>query len=244
MINSRSYQRAVDQMRPVSFERGYLKDAYGSCLVSFGETRVLCAASIDETLPAWRKGSGRGWLTAEYSMLPQATAQRGRRERNGVQGRTQEIQRLIGRSLRTVLDMAALGEYNIIVDCDVIQADGGTRTAAVTGAWIALHDALETWRKAGKLKVSPLIDQVAAVSVGVVDGRTLLDLDYHEDSRAEIDMNLVMTGSQEFVEIQGTGERITFDRARLNSLLDIGEIGLRGLLSLQKSLLEESSAVR
>jgi len=238
VIATRSFDRGPEQVRPVSFQRAYLKNAYGSCLVAFGDTRVLCAVSIDEAVPAWRKGSGSGWLTAEYSMLPASTAARSRRERNGAQGRTQEIQRLIGRSLRTVCDLSLLGEYNIMVDCDVIQADGGTRTAAVSGAWVALHDALTTWQQAGKLKANPLIGQVAAISVGVVSGRLLLDLDYYEDSRAEVDMNLVMTAAGEFVEVQGTGERMSFDRARLNSLLDVGSAGIREVLALQQQCLE------
>ncbi|MDR3052491.1 MAG: ribonuclease PH, partial [Coriobacteriales bacterium] len=192
MLDARSFNRTEAQLRPVTFTRGYLKPALGSCLVEFGDTKVLCAASIEESVAAWRKGSGKGWVTAEYAMLPSATPRRTRRERNGAQGRTQEIQRLIGRSLRAVVNMDLLGEITVTVDCDVIQADGGTRTASICGAWLALHDALETWKNAGKLRTNPLFDQVAAVSVGMVDGRLLLDLDYREDSRAEIDMNLVL----------------------------------------------------
>ncbi|MCL1891284.1 MAG: ribonuclease PH [Coriobacteriia bacterium] len=233
-LTARSFDRAPDGLRPVSFTRGYLKSVFGSCLVEFGDTRVLCAASIDENVPAWRKGSGKGWVTAEYAMLPASTSQRTRREIHGQQGRTQEIQRLIGRSLRAVVDLNALGETTITLDCDVIQADGGTRTAAICGAWVALHDALATWKEAGKLKADPLLDQVAAVSVGMVDGRLLLDLDYREDSRAEIDMNLVINGKGEFIELQGTGEQTTFDRARLDALLDVGNIGLTQLLELQR----------
>ncbi|MDR1712692.1 MAG: ribonuclease PH [Coriobacteriales bacterium] len=233
MLSNRSDNRANDQLRPVSLERGYLKNAYGSCLVSFGDTRVLCAASIDESVPVWRKGSGQGWVTAEYAMLPASTTTRTRREIHGQQGRTLEIQRLIGRSLRAVVDLRALGEITVTLDCDVLQADGGTRTAAICGAWLALRDALEVWRQAGKLTASPLFGQVAAVSVGLVAGQVLLDLDYREDSKAEIDMNLVMTNAGEFVELQGTGERTTFDRARLNELLDAGTAGLQQLLALQ-----------
>lgn len=237
MPSRRSYARADGALRAVSFERGYLKNAYGSCLVSFGDTRVLCAVTIDDALPAWRKGSGRGWLTAEYAMLPAATAERSRRERGMVQGRSQEIQRLIGRSLRSVLDMSALGEYNVFVDCDVLQADGGTRTASVTGAWVALHDALAAWRSAGKLSGDPLLAQVAAVSVGLVDGRLLLDIDYREDSKAEVDMNLVMNSQGEYIELQGTAERLAFDRNRLNAMLDLGSQGIDELLAAQRAAL-------
>ncbi|MDR3315035.1 MAG: ribonuclease PH [Coriobacteriales bacterium] len=232
-LSQRSENRTESQLRSVTFTREYLKSALGSCLVEFGDTKVLCAASIEESVPAWRKGSGQGWVTAEYAMLPASTSKRTRRETHGQQGRTQEIQRLIGRSLRAVVDLSLLGEITITVDCDVIQADGGTRTAAICGAWIALRDALAVWKSAGKLKGNPLFGQVAAVSVGMVDGRLLLDLDYREDSRAEIDMNLVINGDGEFIEVQGTGERATFDRARLNALLDIGTIGLTELLALQ-----------
>jgi ribonuclease PH len=233
MIATRDQGRADDALRAIQIERNYLKNCYGSCLISFGETRVLCAVTIDESLPPWRKMSGGGWLTAEYSMLPASTGQRTRRERNGAQGRTMEIQRLIGRSLRSALDFDILGEYNIMVDCDVLQADGGTRTAAITGAWVALADALDAWRNAGKLKANPLIAQVAAISVGLVDGRLLLDLDYREDSHAEIDMNLVMNSAHEFIEVQGTGEKIGFDRARLDALLDLGTSGLEQLFAIQ-----------
>ncbi len=237
MINKRSFDRSDDQLRPVSFTLDYLKTAYGSCLVEFGDTKVLCAASIEESVATWRKGSNKGWVTAEYSMLPASTAKRTRRETNGLQGRTQEIQRLIGRSLRAVVNMDLLGETTVIVDCDVIQADGGTRTAAICGAWLALHDALDTWQKAGKIKVNPLFDQVVAVSVGMVSGRLLLDLDYREDSRAEIDMNLVVNGKGEFIEVQGTGERTTFDRGRLDAMLDLGTKGLNQLFDAQKQAL-------
>ena len=238
MAPSRFNDRANDELRPVSFERDYLKNAYGSCLVRFGDTSVLCAVTIDDYVPAWRKGSGMGWLSAEYALLPASTTERSRRERGSVQGRTQEIQRLVGRSLRSVIDLRVLGEYSVTVDCDVIQADGGTRTAAITGAWLALHDALQAWRSAGKLRANPLIEQVAAVSVGLVDGAVLLDLDYQEDSRAEIDMNLVMNSAGEFIEIQGTGERTTFDRKRLNNMLDVGTLGLEQLLAAQKAAIE------
>jgi len=237
MVGLRGDERSDGALRPVRFTRDYLRNAYGSCLVEFGDTRVLCAASIDETVPGWRKGTRKGWVTAEYGMLPASGSQRSRRETNGQKGRTHEIQRLIGRSLRSVVNLDAMGEVTCTLDCDVIQADGGTRTAAICGAWVALHDALEAWQRAGKIKASPLFGQVAAVSVGMVDGRLLLDLDYREDSRAEIDMNLVMNAEGEFVEVQGTGERATFDRARLDALLDLGTKGLNELLEAQQRAL-------
>ena len=229
----RSYGRPEDGLRPVSLTRNVMPHALGSCEVAFGETRVLCAASIEEGLPAWRKSAHAGWVTAEYAMLPCSTSTRSRREGDKRKGRSMEIERLVGRSLRTVCDLKALGEYTVTVDCDVLNADGGTRTAAVTGAWVALHDALAAWVDAHKIPRLPLIDQVAAVSVGMVAGRILLDLDYSEDSQAEIDMNLAYTGRGEFVEVQGTGERTPFGRERLNQLLDYGEKGLRELLALQ-----------
>lgn len=238
MLALRANDRADGAMRPVIFERNYLKNAYGSCLVSFGDTKVLCAASIEESVPSWLKGTGKGWVTAEYAMLPASSGKRNRREINGQKGRTQEIQRLIGRSLRATVNLDALGEITITVDCDVIQADGGTRTASICGAWLALSDALKVWKNAGKLKGDPLFGQVAAVSVGMVDGRVLLDLDYREDSRAEIDMNLVMNASGEFIEVQGTGERTGFDRALLDNLLDTGIVGLNALLAAQREALE------
>ena len=238
---ARSFDRAPHELRPVRFERNYLSHGLGSCLVEFGHTRVLCAASIDENVPQWLKGSGKGWVTAEYAMLPASTPKRTRREIHGQQGRTQEIQRLIGRSLRTIVDLNALGETTVTIDCDVIQADGGTRTAAICGAWVALRDALSAWKAAGKLKVDPLFDQVAALSVGMVDGRLLVDLDYREDSRAEIDMNLVVNGRGEFIELQGTGERTTFDRARLDAMLDLGQSGLSQLLKLQRQVIAQDN---
>jgi ribonuclease PH len=238
MQTTRANGREDGAMRPVAFARDYLKGPFGSCLVSFGETRVLCAASIEESVPGWMKGSGRGWVTAEYAMLPASTAKRTRRETNGQKGRTHEIQRLIGRSLRSVVGLDMLGEITVTLDCDVIQADGGTRTAAICGAWVALRDALTAWKNAGRLRAEPMFGQVAAVSVGMVDGRILLDLDYHEDSRAEVDMNLVMNAEGEFIEVQGTGERATFDRARLDALLDAGTVGLRQLFAAQQAALE------
>jgi len=235
--NQRSCGRKPNELRPVRFTRNYLTTALGSCLVEFGDTRVLCAASIEDNVANWLKGKNRGWVTAEYSMLPASTPVRTKRETLGQKGRTQEIQRLIGRSLRAVVDLRLLGELTMTVDCDVLQADGGTRTAAVTGAWIAMHDAFDYWQKAGRLRTNPVFDQLVAVSVGVVDGVCLLDLDYHEDSNAEVDMNLVMNGAGEFIEIQGTGERSSFDRAELDELLNLGTSGLATLLDLQKQIM-------
>ena len=232
----RAGDRAADQMRPVSLERDVLKHALGSCLVEFGDTRVLCAATIEEGVPGWRKASRQGWVTAEYAMLPASTNRRTKRELGQRKGRSQEIERLVGRSLRTVVNMRSLGEHTVTIDCDVIQADGGTRTASITGAWVALHDALMAWVEAGKIARLPLTGQVAAVSMGVVDGACLLDLDYREDSRAEVDMNLVATDSGEIVEIQGTGERTPFDRDRLNTLLDLGQAGIEKLIALQNEV--------
>ena len=236
IVAQRAGGRAEDALRPVSLTRDVMKNALGSCLVEFGDTRVLCAATIEETLPAWRRASRQGWVTAEYAMLPASTGRRTRRETNGRKGRSQEIERLIGRSLRTVVNLRALGEATVTVDCDVIQADGGTRTASVTGAWVALHDALMAWVDAGKIPRLPLKGQVAAVSMGIVDGRPLLDLDYREDSAAEVDMNLVMTDGLEIVELQGTGERTPFSRDRLGALLDLGERGIRRLIDLQNQV--------
>jgi ribonuclease PH len=211
----------------------------GSCIFELGDTRVLCAASIEEGVSSWRRGKGLGWLTAEYSMLPASTNTRSRRETtSGPKGRTHEIQRLIGRSLRSVLDMSALGESTITVDCDVIQADGGTRTASITGAWLAVHDALLTWKSAGKIAEMPLLSQVAATSVGLVDGELLLDLEYSEDSVAEVDMNVVMDGSGRFIEVQGTGEQTPFDRKRLDAMLDTATLGISGLLDIQRKIVD------
>ena len=232
----RSGGRAADAMRPVTLTRDVMKHALGSCLVEFGDTKVLCAATIEEGLPGWRKASRAGWVTAEYAMLPASTNRRTKRETGSRKGRSMEIERLIGRSLRTVVNMKALGEHTVTVDCDVIQADGGTRTASVTGAWVALHDALMAWVEAGKISRLPLTGQVAAVSMGVVDGLELLDLDYSEDSNAEVDMNLVATDSGEIIELQGTGERTPFDRTRLNRLLDLGELGISKLIALQNEV--------
>ncbi len=229
----RSGGRAESQMRPVTLTRGVLPHALGSCECAFGQTRVLCAASIEVGVPAWRVHDHAGWVTAEYAMLPCSTARRSRRETPGRKGRSMEIERLVGRSLRAVCDLKALGELTVTVDCDVVNADGGTRTASVTGAWVALHDALAAYVEAKKIGRMPLIDQVVAVSVGLVDGRAACDLDYQEDSRAEVDMNLVVTGAHEFVEVQGTGERTPFSREKLGALLDVAAPSVDELLGLQ-----------
>lgn len=234
---NRANGRAVDELRPIKLTRGVMKHAHGSCLAEFGDTRVLCAATIEEGVPGWRKGAKAGWVTAEYAMLPASTGKRCKREHANRKGRSMEIERLIGRSLRTVVNMKALGEYTVTVDCDVIQADGGTRTASITGAWVALHDALAMWVEAGKIERIPLTGQVAAISMGVVDGNTLLDLDYSEDSHAEVDMNLVATDTGEMIELQGTGEQAPFDRKRLNALLDLGDKGVAALIELQRQAL-------
>lgn len=236
MVANRANGRAANQMRPVSLEREVMKNALGSCMVEFGDTKVLCAATIEEGLPGWRKASRCGWVTAEYAMLPASTNRRTRRETGQRKGRSMEIERLVGRSLRTVVNLKALGEHTVTVDCDVIQADGGTRTASVTGAWVALHDALMAWVDAGKLPRLPLTGQVAAVSMGLVDGNELLDLDYSEDSNAEVDMNLVATDAGDIIEIQGTGERTPFGRDRLNRLIDLGELGIAELIRLQNEV--------
>jgi len=236
--------RSPEDYRPVVIERGYLKHAYGSCLISFGDTRVLCAANISNSVAPWRRGSGLGWVTAEYSLLPASTHTRTVREasRGRQGGRTHEIQRLIGRSLRSVVDMTGMGgECTMTVDCDVIQADGGTRTAAITGAFVAVHDAFSRWREAGKIDALPLSDYLAAISVGVVDGTALLDLDYSEDSTAEIDMNVVMDSRGRFIEVQGTGEKLPFERERLDDLLDLASAGIAGLITEQRKVLGTTS---
>ena len=230
---TRSYDRPEGGLRPVSLTRGVMPHALGSCQVEFGATKLICCATIDEGVPNWRKSARAGWVSAEYAMLPCSTSTRSRRETGTRKGRSMEIERLIGRSLRTVCDMKALGEYTVTVDCDVINADGGTRTAAVTGAWVALHDALMAWVDAKKIARLPLIDQVVAVSVGMVSGRLVCDLDYSEDSQAEIDMNLVVTGAREYVEVQGTGERTPFSRQRLNDLLELADPSVDKLLAAQ-----------
>lgn len=225
--------RALDQLRPITLTRDVMKNAHGSCLAEFGDTRVMCTATIEEALPAWRKASRKGWLTAEYAMLPASTSSRTKREYKGRKGRSMEIERLIGRSLRAVCDLDHLGEFTITVDCDVLQADGGTRTASITGGWVALHDALMNFVEQGKIKRLPLTGQVAAISMGVVAGTPMLDLDYPEDSHADVDLNLVGTADGGIVEIQGTGERSTLSRAQLNELLDMGEAGIKRLCDLQ-----------
>lgn len=230
---TRSFGRAASEMRPVTLTPGVMKNADGSCLVEFGDTRVLCSATVEEGVPNWRKGSHAGWVTAEYAMLPASTNRRTPREHRGRKGRSMEIERLIGRSLRAVTRLDRLGEITITLDCDVIQADGGTRTASITGAWVALHQALLGRVEAGRLPRLPLTGRVAAVSAGVVGGIALLDLDYPEDSRAEVDLNLVGTASGDIVEVQGTGERACFDRAQLDALLDLGQEGVARLAELQ-----------
>ncbi len=228
--------RANDALRPVRITRNYTMHAEGSVLIEFGNTKVLCTASVEESVPPFLRGKGEGWVTAEYGMLPRSTHTRMAREAaKGKQtGRTQEIQRLIGRSLRAVVDLKALGERQITIDCDVLQADGGTRTASITGACVALHDALQGLVAAGKLPASPLKDWVAAISVGVFEGEAVLDLDYPEDSACDTDMNVVMTGAGGFVEVQGTAEGTPFARSELDSLLALADQGIRQLVTLQK----------
>jgi ribonuclease PH len=238
--------RQPDQLRPVSFQRDFTQQAAGSVLVSFGGTRVLCTASVDEDVPRWMRGRGKGWVTAEYSMLPGASAERIRREvaSGKPSGRTQEIQRLIGRSLRAVCDMVLLGERQLIVDCDVLQADGGTRTASICGGYVALHDACSRLVAKGSLAEHPLREECAAVSVGIVDGVPLLDLAYVEDSRAEVDMNVVMTAGGRFVEVQGTAEGIAFSRSELDDLLALAEAGIGELVAQQRKTLGDPPAPR
>ena len=228
--------RAPDEMRAIRFEPHYTKHAEGSVLVSFGHTKVICTASVEERLPPWLRGKGEGWVTAEYSMLPRATHTRGSREaaKGKQSGRTQEIQRLIGRSLRAVTDMKKLGERQIVLDCDVLQADGGTRCASITGAYVALAIACNKLVKAGTLAATPLTDSVAAVSVGVYEGAPVLDLDYDEDSNCETDMNVVMTGRGGIVEIQGTAEGEPFTRTQMGQLVDLAETGIQALVARQK----------
>jgi ribonuclease PH len=232
--------RRADQLRPVRLTRDFTRHAEGSVLVEFGDTRVICTASVEDKLPPFLKGKGQGWVTAEYGMLPRATHTRGEREaaRGKQSGRTQEIQRLIGRSLRAVTDLAALGERSIQIDCDVIQADGSTRTASITGAWVALHDALRWLERRALLAQWPLRDAVAAVSVGLHAGEALLDLDYAEDSGCQTDMNVVMTGSGGLVEVQGTAEGAPFSPAQMQQMLHLAQAGIGQLLQLQRSALE------
>jgi len=227
--------RAVDEARTIKITRNYTKHAEGSVLIECGDTKVLCTASVEDRLPPWLRGKGKGWVTAEYGMLPRSTGSRmGREAARGKQsGRTQEIQRLIGRSLRAVIDLKALGEHQITVDCDVIQADGGTRTASITGAYVALRDAIQTLLDSGKIKKSPLHGQLASISVGIYKGTAVLDLDYAEDSNAETDMNIVMNDAGHFIEVQGTAEGHAFRREELNQLLDLADKGIRELLIAQ-----------
>ena len=236
---TRSDGRTSDQLRPVTFERHWSEHAEGSTLVSFGKTKVLCTASFTPGVPRWLKDSGTGWVTAEYAMLPRATTTRNQREsvKGKLGGRTQEISRLIGRSLRAVVDMSVLGENSIVIDCDVLQADGGTRTAAITGSYVALADALSWARSEGHISADPLIDSVAAVSVGIIDGEPRLDLHYDDDVRAETDMNVVMTGTGNFVEVQGTAEGEPFDRGLLDELLNLAAAGIADLTRQQKASL-------
>ena len=239
MAYQRTQGRAADALRPVTLTRGYTVHAEGSVLVEFGLTKVLCTASVEERVPPHKRGSGEGWLTAEYGMLPRATHTRGDREaaRGKQSGRTQEIQRLIGRSLRCVFDLAALGERTIALDCDVLQADGGTRTAAITGAFVAAHDAVAWLLARGLLERSPIRDAVAAVSVGLVDGTPLLDLEYVEDAACDTDMNVVMTAAGGFVEVQGTAEGAAFSRAEMDALLGLAERGIGQLVAAQRAAL-------
>lgn len=238
--------RAVDQLRPVSFVRDFTEAPPGSVLVQMGRTKVLCTASVEERVPAWMRGTGKGWVTAEYSMLPGSTAERASREaaRGRQSGRTQEIQRLIGRSLRAVCDMVTLGELQVTVDCDVLQADGGTRTASICGGYVALHDALSRLVQTGQLSDHPLVDAVAAVSVGIVDGVPMLDLPYEEDVRAEVDMNVVMTGTGRYVEVQGTAEGTPFTRTELDELLSMAEDGIARLVEAQGEVTDEPPVPR
>ena len=236
---SRSSGRAADQLRPVRITRHYTMHAEGSVLIEFGNTQVLCTASVEEKVPPHQRGTGQGWVTAEYGMLPRATHKRSDREaaRGKQTGRTQEIQRLIGRSLRAVFDLSLLGERTIQIDCDVIQADGGTRTAAITGAWVAAHDAVATLLASGKLTATPILGPVAAISVGIVQGMPLLDLEYVEDVGCDTDMNVVMTGAGHFVEVQGTAEGAAFTRAEMDQLLALADKGIAELVQMQQAAL-------
>jgi ribonuclease PH len=234
---SKRVGRSVSDLRPITFERGVAPYAEGSCLITFGATRVLCTASVEDGVPGWKRGSGEGWLTAEYAMLPRATRTRTSRERAQLGGRTQEIQRLIGRSVRAMLDDFKFGEFTVKLDCDVLVADGGTRTAAITGASVAIVDAFDWMVETGKLAATPVKRRVAAVSVGVVDGEVRLDLDYEEDVRAEVDMNVVMSSEGKFVEVQGTGEHGTFDRSELDQLLELAISGIHSLDAAQTKAL-------
>lgn len=245
-LTERPDGRAHDELRRVEIEPGFVATADGSALISLGRTRVICTASIDENVPGWMRGRGTGWVTAEYSMLPASTGDRKQRDisRGKLDGRTTEIQRLIGRSVRAVVDMAALGERTVWLDCDVLQADGGTRCASICGAWVALHQALSALVDTGAIASLPLTDSIAAVSVGMVDGRPVLDLPYEEDSRAESDMNVVMTGSGRLVEVQATAEGQTFSRQELDALLDLAEGGIATLGRAQQEAVARGVATR
>ena len=238
--------RVPNQLRPVKIVPDYLKFAEGSVLIRVGDTRVICAATIEDRVPGWLRGKGRGWVTAEYSMLPRAGTERSQREaaRGSIGGRTHEIQRLIGRSLRGVIDMSRLGERTITLDCDVIQADGGTRTASITGAFVALVLALQQLRERDVLRTMPISDFVAATSVGIVDGEPMLDLAYTEDSQADVDMNVVKTGGGLYIELQGTAEALPFGREALNRLLDLADTGIRQLIALQRGLVGQYLATK
>ncbi len=229
------------QLRPIVITPDYIKHADGSVLIEVGDTRVICTAKLEERVPPFLRGSGKGWITAEYGMLPGSSQERIAREssRGKVGGRTHEIQRLIGRSLRAIADLKLMGEKTVWIDCDVIQADGGTRTASITGAYVALADACRKWLERGALKKNPVLDSVAAVSIGVVDGKVLLDLNYAEDSRAEVDMNIVMTGSGKFIEVQGTAEHAPFTQKKLHRMTEIAGQGIRELLRVQKAVLSK-----
>ena len=235
------HRRRPDELRAVSLDRFVVRNAEGSCLVAFGGTRVLCAASVEDGVPGWRKGRGEGWLTAEYSMLPRSTRTRTPRERAQVGGRTQEIQRLIGRSVRAMIDDFSFGEYTLRVDCDVLEADGGTRTAAITGAAVAVSDAFRWMARTGRVASSPVRRCVAAVSVGIVEGEPRLDLDYDEDVVADVDMNVVMTSEGRYIEVQGTGEHAAFDRAQLDVMLGLAGGGIRELETLQQAVLSAAA---
>ena len=245
-MGTRADGRDAEDLRPVGFQRDFTQFAAGSVLVSMGRTKVLCTASVDDEVPRFLRGTGKGWVTAEYSLLPGSTTERSPREaaRGKLSGRTQEIQRLIGRSLRSVTDLRTMGELQIVLDCDVLQADGGTRTAAICGAYVALHDACTRLQQQGRLRTSPLQEGCAAVSVGIVDATALLDLDYSEDVRAEVDMNVVMTSSGRFVEVQGTAEGLPFSRSELDDLLGLAEHGIAEILEAQTAALAEPPPAR
>jgi ribonuclease PH len=243
-MSKRSFERSPSDLRPITFEFDVNRYAEGSCLVSFGYTRVLCTASVEKTVPPFLKGKGEGWVTAEYNMLPRATHTRSKREREKVGGRTAEIQRLIGRALRAAIDFKKLGEITIMLDCDVIQADGGTRTASICGAYVALALAIGRLRKKGDLANDPLLNSVAAISVGMQKGQHLLDLDYEEDSSCDVDMNVVMTGAGGLVEVQGTAERNPFQRQDLDNMLELASSGIAKIAALQKAAIERGLASR